>query len=356
MIAIAPSTLTKNGINTLDALTDKWYDALLAAGFIEDEFQAKAILAKLGEQARDLLLNEPFDPKQARFIGASLISLCQNKSIALACTQSVLARTLVENVTPDEMIALQPRLAHLLSELAVGFLQAQSKEVRSVSRSLLSKMGHDLNSPLNLIIGFSGIMMKGLSGPLTDLQQNDLTIIHNGGKKLQQRIDNLMGIVKVESCVTRLKEESFEIAPFVEEVVASVEPLVERNENHLTIDYINNGSRIKADKEMLEQVVVALLDNAAKFTVQGTIRLIVKCENNSNGDWITFEITDSGLGIPAKRLRALLQEPLNSLASGDNESSGSLLLCRRFCELMGGTLSATSVVGLGSTFTVRLPA
>lgn len=357
MIALAPSTLSQNRSTLVDPLVDEWYDALLEASFIElDEAQAKAILAKLSQQARNLLFHEPFDARRCRFLGASLISLCENKPMALTRTQHLLARKLVTPVTPGEMIRLQPRLSQLLAELAVGFLDAQAKEVRTVSRAILSKLGHDLNSPLNLIIGFSGIMLKGLSGELSDLQQNDVTTIHQGGKKLQKRIDNLMGIVKVEGSITRLKEDLFEIEPFVQEVQASVQHCIDRNENHFAVYYINNSRKIKCDQEMLKQILVALLDNAAKFTVQGTINLTIKRERVGSKDWITFEITDNGLGIPEKRLNALLEEPLTSPLSTDNGSGGSLLLCRRYSQLMNGTLSATSVVGKGSTFTLRLPA
>ena len=356
MIALAPSTLSQNGSTLVDPLVHEWYDMLLDASFIElDETQAKAILTKLVQQARTLLFQDPFAPRRARFLGASLVSLCQNKPMVLTRTQYLLARKLVTPLTPGEMITLQPQLAQLLSELAVGFLDAQAKEVKNVNRAILSKIGHDLNSPLNLIIGFSGIMLKGLSGELSDLQQNDITTIHQGGKKLQKRIDNLMGIVKVESSITRLKEEFIEIRKLIEEVQASVQPCIDRNENHFAVYYTSNLRKIKVDREMLKQILIALLDNAAKFTVQGTIHLTIKTERVRAKDWVTFEVTDSGLGIPQKRLQVLLEEPLSSFGSTYNGSGGSLLLCRRFCQLMNGTLDGTSVVGQGSTFTLRLP-
>lgn len=356
MIVLAPATLNQNGSALIDPLVDQWYDLLSDAGFIElDQLQAKAILAKLSQQARHLLFHEPFDVRRARFLGASLLPLCENKPMVLTRTQHLLARKLVTPVTPSEIITLQPRLAKLLSELAVGFLDAQAKEVRTVSRSILSKIGHDLNSPLNLIIGFSGIMLKGLSGELSDLQHNDVTTIHQGGKKLQKRIDNLMGIVKIEGSVTRLKEDFFEINKLVEDVQTSVQPYIECNENHFAVYYINNSRRMKGDEQMLRQMLVALLDNAAKFTVQGQISLTIKTERRRDQNWMTFELTDSGLGIPPKRLKALLEEPLVSPRSVHNGSGGSLLLCRRFCQLMNGELNATSIVGKGSTFTLRIP-
>ncbi len=356
MIALAPATLSQNGSSLTDPLVEEWYEALSEAGFIELEtHQAKAVLAKLSQQARHLLYHEPLDQRRARFLGASLISLCENKPMVLTRTQHLLARKLITPVTPSEMISLQPRLAQLLSEMAVGFLDAQAKEVRVVSRSVLSKIGHDLNSPLNLIIGFSSIMLKGLSGDLSDLQQSDVTTIHQGGKKLQKRIDNLMGIVKVEGSVTRLKKEFIEISELVEDVKGSVQSSIECNENHFAVYYINNSHRIKGDEQMLKQMLVALLDNAAKFTVQGQISLTIKTERQANKEWIVFDVTDNGLGIPPKRLQALLEEPLISPLSTNNGSGGSLLLCRRFCQLMNGQLKATSIVGKGSTFTLRLP-
>lgn len=357
MIVMSSIIRTKNEMNPFDSIVNKWYDALIPAHFIElDEFEAKAILAKLAQQAHDLLLSELFLPSRARSIGASLVLLCQNKPMALVRTQRVLTRWVVETLPPNEAIALQPRLAHLLSELAVGFLDTQAKEVRTVTRSLLSKMAHDLNSPLNLIIGYSGLMLRGLSGSLSDLQQNDITTIHNGGKKLQERLDNFLNLEKVEFGISKIKEERFMVAELLEEVTTSIQPLVERNENTLTISYTNEVGSITADQQQVQQVLLALLDNAAKFTVQGTIRLIVAHESSHQGDWIRFEIADSGMGIPPTRLQALLSEKVNSWESEENGWGSGLLLCRRLCQLMGGTVSATSVVGQGTTFIVRLPA
>lgn len=342
-----------------ELIADEWYNTLVTANFVNpDALQAKTLLSRLTQQIFDLLYGERLEPRAVRAIGASLVPLCQNKPLVLARTQSLLARRLSELLPPEQVYVMQPRLAALLSELAVGFLESQAREARTITRSLLSGIGHELNTSLNLITGFSNILMRGMSGPLTTLQQEDVSTIYHASEELQKRFNQMFDLVKVETGVKRLDAEWFEVPDFLNEITMTIESRIKRNENTLVIEIANDVDHLITDQSKLAQVLLALLDNATKFTVQGTITLEVRRESSQKGDWLVFKISDTGIGMTAKQLQLLLPKDndLPDPLAQENHASQGLLISRRLCYLMGGSLSGSSQVGKGSTFIVRLPA
>lgn len=343
-----------------ELIADEWYNTLVAANFVtSNPLEAKTLLSRLTQQFFDFLRQrDGFDPRAARAIGASLVPLCQNKPQALARTQNLLARRLSELLPPEQLIVMQARLAALLSELAVGFLETQAREARTVTRSLLSSIAHELNSSLNLMTGFSTILMRGMSGPLTELQQQDVATVYDASQELQKRFTQLLELSKVETGLKRLDADSFEVADFLNQITIAIQSRIKRNENTLVIEIANDVGHLITDQNKLMQVLLALLDNATKFTVQGRITLSVNRESSQKGDWLIFKISDTGMGMTAKQLECFLPKDnhLPDCLSEDHRASQGLLISRRLCHLMGGSLSGSSQVGKGSTFVVRLPA
>ncbi|HZO26550.1 MAG TPA: ATP-binding protein, partial [Chloroflexota bacterium] len=149
---------------------------------------------------------------------------------------------------------------------------------------------------------------------------------------------------------------SFEVGQLIRDVQAIVQPLVEKNGNALIVSCPDDVGTMHADQTKLRQALFNLLSNASKFTERGTISLTVEREAD---DWLTFAVSDTGIGMTDEQLGRLFEAFSQAEASTRSQYGGTglgLAISRHFCRLMGGDLTVESVYGEGSTFTVRLPA
>jgi signal transduction histidine kinase len=138
-------------------------------------------------------------------------------------------------------------------------------------------------------------------------------------------------------------------------VEAIARPLVDKNANTLVVSSPDGIGSMQADQTKVRQALFNLLSNASKFTDHGTISLTVKREPD---DWLSFAVTDTGIGMTEEQLSRLFEAFSQAEASTRSQYGGTglgLAISRHFCRLMGGDLTVTSVHGQGSTFTVRLP-
>jgi signal transduction histidine kinase len=149
--------------------------------------------------------------------------------------------------------------------------------------------------------------------------------------------------------------EEFDIGQLARDVEAIVQPLMDKNGNRLVVDCPDNAGEMQADLTKVRQTLFNLLSNAAKFTDHGTITLTVQREPD---DWITFAVSDSGIGMTEEQLGRLFEAFSQAESSTRSRYGGTglgLAISRHFCRLMGGDLTVESIYGEGSTFTVRLP-
>jgi signal transduction histidine kinase len=258
---------------------------------------------------------------------------------------------LLEAYADQAVIAIEnSRLFAALQE-ANGQL-AEASEHKS---QFLANMSHELRTPLNAIIGYSEMLQEEAE----DLDQQslilDLRKVNAAGRHLLGLINNILDFSKIEAGRMDLFVESFEVGQLVHDVEAIVQPLVEKNGNALVVACPEDIGAIQADLTKVRQALFNLLSNAAKFTDQGTITLTVKREPD---DWLTFAITDTGIGMTEEQLSRLFEAFSQAEASTRSRYGGTglgLAISRHFCRLMGGDLTVESVYGEGSTFTARLP-
>jgi CheY-like chemotaxis protein len=145
----------------------------------------------------------------------------------------------------------------------------------------------------------------------------------------------------------------------VRDVAATVQPLIQKNENQLEMTMGADLGVMYADVTKVRQVLFNLLSNSSKFTDHGTIRLDAHCEEDAGVPMTVFRVADSGIGMTAEQLDKLFQPFTQADASTTRKYGGTglgLAISRRFCQIMGGDITASSEAGKGSTFTVRLPA
>jgi PAS domain S-box-containing protein len=245
---------------------------------------------------------------------------------------------------------------------------AQTAQAANQAKSaFLANMSHELRTPLNAIIGYSDLLKEEAEDLGCEDFIPDLHKIQTAGKHLLSLISDILDISKIEAGRMELYLETFNPASLIDDVVSTVESLVEKNSNKFEVDCANNLGVMYADITKTRQILLNLLSNAAKFTKNGTIKISIERVTNKSSkmqkleefpDLIMFRVADTGIGIPPEHMQHLFQAFMQGDASTTREYGGTglgLTISRHFCLMMGGDLQVESELGCGSIFTVCLP-
>ena len=235
----------------------------------------------------------------------------------------------------------------------------QAAEESSHAKSVfLANMSHELRTPLNAIIGYSEMLREeaeeaGLRKPVPDLER-----ISVAGKHLLTLINSVLDLSKAEAGKTELLWEDVTVTQILEDAAGALAPLARQNRNQLNMYCAPGVGSIHVDVVKFRQSLYNLLSNACKFTRDGTVSVNVVPVSVDGAAYLEWRVTDSGIGIAPDQMRKLFQPFSQGDASTTRKYGGTglgLAISRRFCELMGGTISAASEPGKGATFTIRLP-
>jgi signal transduction histidine kinase len=172
-------------------------------------------------------------------------------------------------------------------------------------------------------------------------------------------ISEILDLSKIEAGRMAIHLETFDLAAVVADVVTTSQLLTTKNGNVLQVDCPADLGVMHADLTKVRQILLNLLNNAAKFTHQGTISLSVARETVDGTAWICFRVADTGIGIAPEQVQSLFQPFTQADASIAHQYGGTglgLAISQRFCQMMGGEISVESAPGQGSTFIVHLPA
>ncbi len=228
-------------------------------------------------------------------------------------------------------------------------------------------MSHELRTPLAAIIGYNELMQDlaaeyDLTPILPYLKKVDMT-----AHQLLAIISDILDLSKVEAGRMELLPERAHISVIINHVLTNVQPLADKNNNILSVNYPTDIGELYTDVAKLKQILINLLSNAAKFTQNGRITFTITREtksfNNDNNqtqnDWIIFEIADTGIGIPENALPKLFRPFVQINDSTTRPYGGTglgLAISQRFAYLLGGNITVQSTLGKGSTFTLIIPA
>ena len=262
---------------------------------------------------------------------------------------------LLQTLATQSVLAIQN--AKLFREI-----EDKSQQLEAASRyksEFLANMSHELRTPLNAIIGYSEMLEEEAEDLAQQTFIPDLQKIHGAGKHLMSLINDILDLSKIEAGKMDLYLENFEVVPMVQEVVATVKPLIEKNANAIQVNCADGLGAMRADLTKVRQALFNLLSNACKFTERGTITLGVAREKRDGGDWINFRISDTGIGMSPEQASKLFQAFTQADTSTTRKYGGTglgLAISQNFCHMMGGEITVQSELGQGATFTVRLPA
>jgi len=237
--------------------------------------------------------------------------------------------------------------------------QAAAEEASRTKSAFLANMSHELRTPMNAIIGYSEILLEEAEEDGQTAVVQDLKKIRSAAKHLLSLINDILDLSKIEAGKMTAYHEPIDIAVMVDEVRSTVFPLVEKNANRLEIIMSPEIGVMQSDLTKIRQTLFNLLSNASKFTERSDIELRVTRTTEGGADWITFAVRDSGIGMTPEQLGRLFQAFTQADDSTTRKYGGTglgLAISRKFCQLLGGDITVESTPGVGSTFTVCLPA
>jgi len=188
---------------------------------------------------------------------------------------------------------------------------------------------------------------------------SDLRKILSAARHLLGLINDVLDLSKIEAGKMDLYLETFDVWSVVHEVVATAQPLIDRNRNHLVIACAENFGSMHADVTKFRQILLNLLSNASKFTSDGKLGLHASRSQAGERESVIIRISDSGIGMTPEQMDNLFQAFTQADQSTSAKFGGTglgLAISRQFARLMGGDITVESTMGKGSTFTVRLPA
>ncbi|MDY7227692.1 sensor histidine kinase [Hyalangium rubrum] len=245
----------------------------------------------------------------------------------------------------------------------MAVLDKRLREVDRMQSSFLGTVSHELRTPLASIIAYSELLSEGLTGPLNTEQRQCVQSITEMGRTLLDLITSILDISQLDAGKLRLAFAPVDAAEIVVTAVSSVTPQAKRKGLNVDVRLPEHRQpRVLADKGRLQQVLVNLLANAVKFTVQGGVRVRVsevgpQPELEATG--YRIDVEDTGVGIREDHFERIFQSFYQVDSSSTREFGGvglGLAIVKRFVEGHGGKVLVTSVPGEGSCFTVVLPA
>jgi len=260
--------------------------------------------------------------------------------------------------------------------------RAHAEQANQTKSEFLANMSHELRTPMNAIIGYSEMLIEEAEAAKKPHIVADLQKIRNAGKHLLDLINDILDLSKVEAGKMPLYIEQFDVREMLGEVVTTIAPLVEKNQNTLDLHFADDLGTMHADVTKVRQTLFNLLGNATKFTEKGTVTFEARRETvpadsdatPANGapkvagkgdsatdltERLVFVVRDTGIGMTPDQLGRIFEAFMQADSSTTRKYGGTglgLPISRNFCLLMGGDLLVESEYGKGSTFTIVLPA
>jgi len=269
----------------------------------------------------------------------------------IAIVEDISARKQAENQLHQLNLELEQRVEHHTQELTVANTKLQ--ELDKLKSLFIASMSHELRTPLNSIIGFTGIILQGMSGEINAEQRKQLGIVKNNARHLLALINDIIDVSKIESGAIELADEAFDLSALVRETSQALANAAAGKNLTLSLQ-APPLLVIHSDRRRLKQILINLLDNAIKFTDVGGVAIELTLHESR----LLLSVRDSGIGIDTQHQHRLFQAFSQIAPPSGQVHQGTglgLYLSQRLAHLMGGEITLTSAIGVGSCFTLTLP-
>jgi signal transduction histidine kinase len=232
-------------------------------------------------------------------------------------------------------------------------MNQELQEANQAKDEFLSVMSHELRTPLNVITGYAEVLSQGILGDIQREQLHAVKTISYQSKELLRMINEILQVGSIEAGKVKANWQTVNIVDFLVELRSGYEILANK-EISLNWDIPSTLPVVKTDGEKLKHVLQNLINNAIKFTENGSVTVSARCISKA----IEFEVKDTGIGMPRDMLPSIFQM-FRQLDSSNTRSYGGsgvgLYIVKKFVDLLGGKIEVDSALGAGSTFTVVLP-
>ena len=306
----------------------------------------------VGRETAVFLARTPGAPPEERFVNFLYLPLVEGDGTRTGIiahgtdvTEQVLARREVERLYQLEQQA----------RAAAEEAYRSAESANRAKRDFLAVMSHELRTPLNAIGGYAELLEMGVRGPVTPQQVEDLHRIQTSQRHLLGLINEVLNYAKLETGTVQYDLTEVIVREALAGALTLVTPQARKKRLALTVDGTPPELVARADAEKLQQILVNLLSNAVKFTESGGR---VDLSYSTNGSVALVRVRDTGIGIPADKLKAIFDPFVQVRADLTRRHEGTglgLAISRDLARGMGGDLTAESVEGEGSVFTLTLP-
>ncbi|TSA10108.1 MAG: hybrid sensor histidine kinase/response regulator [Deltaproteobacteria bacterium] len=259
----------------------------------------------------------------------------------------------VDNLELVTRVKVMLRIKSLYDELRQASQKLQRAEQQKFA--FLSDISHELRSPLNGILGFAELLANEYYGPLSNTRHEFLSMINKGGEKLLALVDDISLLARLETGEVTLQPETFSLTSLIDTVWIDLQNMAYNKRISFRREVPPEADRITADKKRLQTILQNLLDNAIEFSQAGG-QINVSCRLQQDQS-VAIAVTDTGQGIkPEDKDKIFTPFPKIAGKEGGEQGSGlGLAICKKFVELMGGSIEFESEAEIGSTFTVYIP-
>lgn len=229
----------------------------------------------------------------------------------------------------------------------------EAKRANEAKSEFLAIMSHEIRTPMNAIIGLSESV---LSEEITESAREDIENINSASNNLLDIIDGILDISKIESGVLKLEEKEYSVAKFFKDIYNLTKENLSKDDVKLKLDIDKNlPSRLFGDNGKIRQIILNLLNNAIKFTNQGTITIKANGVMNNSNINLTVSVIDTGVGIEKSKLARLFDNSKKITNNDKNYIGGmGLSISGKLIDLLNGSITAESKVGEGSIFSITV--
>ena len=249
-------------------------------------------------------------------------------------------------------------LASDITENKIDQERNKADLANQAKNAFLANMSHELRTPLNAIIGYGELLKDEAEEQNKTQTYKDLNKITTAGNHLLILIDSILDLTKIEAGKTVFEYQSIEINTLIDDVVTTINPMVEKGKNILVLSCEEDLGYACIDQTRVKQILFNLLSNSCKFTNNGKIALTAYRENSDNQEWLCFKVKDTGIGIPIDKIEGLFQPFVQADISTTRLYGGTglgLTIIKHFITLMNGVINVNSAVDKGTTFYIKLP-
>jgi signal transduction histidine kinase len=238
-------------------------------------------------------------------------------------------------------------------------LEARRVELVAANRTkgeFLASMSHELRTPINAVLGYTGLLLDRIYGSLTAEQEMGLRRVRSAAEQLLALVTDVLDVVNIDAGKMPLQVEDVPLAAVMADLESQLDPLARGNGLALRTELAPGLPALRTDREKLWQILLNLLGNAVKFTTRGAVVLRVEADAD---DAVRFVVRDTGIGIRAEDLDAIWEDFRQVDQSHTREHGGTGLglgISRRLATMLGGSIGVESEHGVGTTFTLRIPA